>query len=561
MGIKRSQSFFSLKLKSHQCKWLPCELEALAISTAANHFAPYIRESKMPTQILSDSKPCVQAWNKLQRGQFSASARVSTFLSTLASLNVELCHIKGADNTVSDFASRNPTPCIDTNCQICKFVGECVASVVNAVSVSEVMEGKLRMPFLSPTSWRSAQQADLVCRTAFNHLLNGTRPSKKTNKNTREIKTILRLASINRNKTLLIVRKQDPFVGSRDLIYCPKDIASGLILALHLIFNHASKTQLKKLFDRYFYSTGSSKCIDKIVNDCILCNSLKKVPRELFVQSTSVSTIPGKRLSADVMRRSGQKVLVVRDTLTSFTSATFAKDETAEELRSALIVTCLPMQFQSSVIKVDCAPALRSLRNDSSLSALGIHIELGDEKNPNKNPVADKAIQELELEFLKLGNGASPISASCLVQSICNLNARIRHNGLSAKEMFLGRDQVDGQRLRFSDKFLSASQSENRTSNHLPSSISKARGGCLARSSDISVGSLVYIKHEGDKFKPRESYIVVKFENDSVVVQKINKGKFFSRQYILPMSRVFPCVNSSNMEEEVENSIEPLSFL
>ena len=195
-------------------------------------------------------------------------------------------------------------------------------SVVRSVSIDDVLNGKLRMPFLSSSSWRSAQQSDSVCRTSFNHLLNGTRPSKKTNKDSREVKSILRIASVNKNKTLLVVRRQDPYVGCRELIYCPKSISPGLILALHLQFNHASKNQLKKLFDRYFYAMGVSKTIDSVVNNCSTCNSLKKVPKELFAQSTSGSTTPGKQLSADVMRRAGQKVLVVRDVLTSFTSAT-----------------------------------------------------------------------------------------------------------------------------------------------------------------------------------------------------------------------------------------------
>ena len=331
----------------------------------------------------------------------------------------------------------------------------------------------------------------------------------------------------------MIVRRQDPFVGSRDLIFCPKEICSGLILALHLNFNHASRTQLKKLFDRYFYATGSSNSIDQVVNNCSLCNSIKKVPRELFLQSTSVTATPGKKLCADVMRRFGQKILVVRDALTSFTSASFAKDETAQELRAALIVTCLPMQFNSSIIKVDCAPALRSLQNDPQLKALGIELDLGDEKNPNKNPVADKAIQELELELLKLGEMPSALSASTLVQAICNLNSRIRHNGLSAKEMFLGRDQVDGQHLQFSDRFLSMTQNKNHISNHLPSSFTKA-------------------------FNPRESYIVVEVKNnESAVLQKLDNGKFRSRQYTIPMSRIFPCIDSKiggKKEKEVIES-------
>ena len=87
--------FYSFKLKSHQEGWLPCEFEALAISAAINHFGPYIRESKNKVQILTDSKPCVEAFNKLSKGQFSASARVSTFLTQLSSYNVVVNHLKG----------------------------------------------------------------------------------------------------------------------------------------------------------------------------------------------------------------------------------------------------------------------------------------------------------------------------------------------------------------------------------------------------------------------------------------------------------------------------------
>ena len=73
--------FFSAKLRSHQQKWLPCEVEALAISSSLSYWSPYILNSLHPVQVLTDSRPCVQAYNKLVRGHFSSSARVSTFLS------------------------------------------------------------------------------------------------------------------------------------------------------------------------------------------------------------------------------------------------------------------------------------------------------------------------------------------------------------------------------------------------------------------------------------------------------------------------------------------------
>ncbi len=74
--------FYSVKLRGRQTFWLPCEVEPLAISAAIKHFSHYIIRSIKPACILTDSKPCVQAYNKLCRGEFSLSPRLSTFLST-----------------------------------------------------------------------------------------------------------------------------------------------------------------------------------------------------------------------------------------------------------------------------------------------------------------------------------------------------------------------------------------------------------------------------------------------------------------------------------------------
>ena len=74
-GDKRLLSeCFSLKLKLHHLNWQPCELEALAIASAVQHFSPYVRESNHPLQVLSDNRPCVQAFAKLRKRHFSTSA-------------------------------------------------------------------------------------------------------------------------------------------------------------------------------------------------------------------------------------------------------------------------------------------------------------------------------------------------------------------------------------------------------------------------------------------------------------------------------------------------------
>ena len=119
-----------------------------------------------------------------------------------------------------------------------------------------------------------------------------------------------------------------------------------------------------------------------------------------------------------------------------------------------MILCCLPLKFEKSSIRVDCAPALKSLTNDDSLSTNGIVLELGRAKNVNKNPVAEKANQELEKELLKVDPTGNPVSSVILLQAVCVLNSRIRSSGLSSREMLLGRDQITGNQLKFSDKGL-----------------------------------------------------------------------------------------------------------
>ena len=136
-------SFFSAKLKDHHTRWLPCEIEALSISSSVSHFAPYIRESKHTTQVLTDSRPCVQAWNKMLRGEFSTSARIATFLSTLSQFNIELQHLKGSMNLPSDFISRNPPECDSKACQICSFIQDMGEIVVKNISVEEILSGHM----------------------------------------------------------------------------------------------------------------------------------------------------------------------------------------------------------------------------------------------------------------------------------------------------------------------------------------------------------------------------------------------------------------------------------
>ena len=193
------------------------------------------------------------------------------------------------------------------------------------------------MPFLNKVAWRSAQHdcADLRC--AYPHLPQGTHPSCKA-RNLKYMQRYLNVASID-DQGLLVVYKQDPGVPRRSLIVVPVNLLPGIITALHYRFKHASKHQLKKIFNHFFFGIKSDSIINDIVEHCALCNSMKVIITEIFEQSSSVSpSIPGQIFFADILRHKAQKICFVCDVHSTFTTASIINDETADTLRVALLI-------------------------------------------------------------------------------------------------------------------------------------------------------------------------------------------------------------------------------
>jgi hypothetical protein len=62
-----------------------------------------------------------------------------------------------------------------------------------------------------------------------------------------------------------------------------------------------------------------------------------------------------------------------------------------------------------------------------------------------------------------------------------------------------------------------------------------------------SVGSLVYIKSDGDKHKARDRFLVTSVDDESCTVRKFLKSQLRSQQYHLKLSEVYPV-----LPEEIE---------
>lgn len=215
------------------------------------------------------------------------------------------------------------------------------------------------------------------------------------------------------------------------------------------------------------------------------------------------------------MKRARHLVLTVRECVTSFTVAMLIEDESAQTLRDGLIRLCVelcPLDGPFAVVRTDPAPAFKALVADAVLAQHRISLELGWAKNPNKNPVVEKAVQELEEELLRQQQRGGPISVRHLAIATACLNSRLRSRGLSAREMWTQRDQFTCTQLPLSDQKLIRLKHAEMLKIYPHSEKCKAPQGKITAPMLVDVGDLVYLHADRNKSCSRECYLVTSVE-------------------------------------------------
>ena len=278
------------------------------------------------------------------------------------------------------------------------------------------------------------------------------------------------------------------------------------------------------MVSRHFYCPSSTRIIDEVTTNCLTCTSLKQLPEGLFTESTVKTPVFGQDFSADIIRINGQKILLCREKLSQFTTTKLLQDETANSIRTALIALIVEfMPSSGACIQVDCATSFLSLSNEcstkgSTLRSLNIQIVLGRTVNKNKNPIAENAIREFHKERLRLDPAGGYISETQLAIITRNMNSRIRHRGLSAKEITFKRDQLTNIPKDIAqDAQLAEEQFKNRVSKHNKNPSESA--------TKYSVGDNVFLRNGKDKTRGREMYkitdIYVKAREPWAKLQKV----------------------------------------
>ena len=548
---------FGARLKTKK-RWPPCEGEAWTIRIGAENHSPWIWDSNKKCEIATDNMPCVLAYNRLIRGDFSNSVRVAYFLSTIAQVPSYIVFKPGL-NHPGDYDSRHPVPCSEDNCHVCKFAFEesgpssqellyKTSNVIAALTVSDIDSGAVSMPFTQTSGWKDIQESDQTLSKLRHHIQGGTIPVRRTrNSELKRLYTLFQQGKITLNpKGLVVYNLRDNLGNVKSLIVVPTKIMKGLVTALHIKCRCPSRKELENIISRYWFSTSTAKTVQSVWENCDTCQSLKTAPREIFEQSSSKSDSFGTQWAADVVKADRQLIFIAREKLSNYTVTRFIQAETKDALREAIILSTAELiPGEGLLMQVDNAAGLQALVNDSQLARLLITIQLARKKNKNGNPVAEKAVQEFKQEKLKFKPGGGTLNELERVLITASLNRRVRHNKISAREIITTRDRNTGLQLQINDEDLAEDQFKRRLANHPSSAKSKVPGGSRAKSAFVWPGALVTLKKDKDKHRGREKYIVVKIDEEDQSQCHIKKMENQLRQenYVVKTVEIELCPN------------------
>ena len=531
----------SAKLPDKCRKWSPCEIEALGFAVGIDKEYDIIRESKLPLIICPDSKPVHEAVKMINEGKFSSSARMSSFLTNCNRTRIVSKHVSGKAklNPIADFQSRNPSECNAEFCSIHKFINEAVDSPVDegAKNCRICHDDK---HFSNREAWLNAQNSNQACVIAKQLLASGKPPPKAIGKNTGEywndVRQYCRDATIAKDGLLVVKSKPDVLSGNvvRERIVIPKPLIPALLYHIHNHdANHPVRSQQKSFFQRQFYAITLDKHLDLLYKNCYKCSVVIKLPKEIILNETKTDVnSPQTHFHADVIKRSSQNILTIRDRFSSYQEAMFVDSEKATDLKNGLIAITSSIRRPAEIyISVDNSPGFKTLlsNNDDELKSLKIKIMKTEELNKNANSVIDKGCQELEEEIKRLEPEGKKINLSTLKLAILNLNSKLRRRGnISAFEIHSSRDQNTGHNLNLDDETLRTNQLVKRKDQRTIDKVAVP----------VEVGDTVRLKNNHDKHKAGEIFLVTgEQDNNKVGLQKLlhplatGKAKIMGKVY------------------------------
>ena len=565
-GKKYPARIHSTKLPDKCTKWCPCEIEGLGLALGIDQQYDIIRESLHPLLIETDSKPVNEAIKLINKGKFSASARLSSILTNVNRTPIKSKHISGKAklNPIADIQSRLPPECKSEFCSVRKFLAHSVDSILEDGPKLNSLNIEKNASFTNRQAWKQAQSSNQACCQAKKLLQSGKPPPKSIGKYAGEywndVRRYYRECRIAKDGLLVVQTGADTLSGNihRDKIVIPKPLVSALLYHSHNnIDEHPPRSQQKARFQRQFFAINLEKHLDQLYKNCYKCSILEKLPKEAIISETKTQADrPQVHFHADVIKRAHQNIFIIRDHFSAFQDAMILPSEKANDLKDGIISLTTPIRRPGEIfIAVDNAPGFKSLLNnkDEDLKKLRITMIKTDELNKNSNAVVDKACQELENELKRLEPEGAQITNSTLKLAIMNLNTKLRRRGnISAIEINQARDQNTGANLILDDDALRNDQLKKRKDHRN-----------IKMGPEVNIGDTVKLKNSNNKHKANDIYLVTNKQEADITVQKLlhpltRRSKLMSKTYKTRNKFLIPIHQPNDPDRSEHEDIDEL---
>ena len=202
--------------------------------------------------------------------------------------------------------------------------------------------------FSNRQAWVRAQQSSDATKSAAAHLRTGKLPNSKPGQINNEMRFYVKHATLAPDGLLITTGDSQPqdVVGEKNKVIVPHNIVLGLLYHMHnqSLDPHPSMNQLKARFNRTFYMWNLQPILDSIYKDCYICLVVQKQPLVPTVHQSKVQVQhPHRYFLADVIKRSGQCILLVTDHFSNLSQATVVDSEKVVDLKEGLIKLTTPI--------------------------------------------------------------------------------------------------------------------------------------------------------------------------------------------------------------------------
>jgi hypothetical protein len=173
-----------------------------------------------------------------------------------------------------------------------------------------------------------------------------------------------------------------------------------------------------------------------------------------------------------------------------------------------------------------------------------ISVEIGRVRYINKNPTAERTIQEIREHLLRIDPSARAVSPVVLSLAVASVNCIIRQGGLSAREILAQRDQFTNCQLSISDREWIL---QKHLSRNVENCSAKSNAPCqkYPPTPMFVVGDLVYLFCDRNKSKARNRYLVVSTDLEWCQMRKFAGNQLQQSSYKVKKSECYRVPSSS----------------